>query len=125
LSVSTTPLLFWLSLAPADARPEGARRELLAREGEPLLERDAVLRLRVAGDAFERDEAPEERDEPPEERDEPPEERDDPLALAFEPDRLDELLLRCVLREAALPAISHPRSIETFFFDRVPIAYTR
>jgi hypothetical protein len=116
--VSTTPLLFWLSLAPADARPEGARPELLARERELPLERDAVLRLRVAGDALERDEAPEERDEPPEER-------DDPLALAFEPDRLDELLLRCVLREAALPAISHPRSIETFFFDRVPIAYTR
>jgi len=56
------------------------------------LEREALLRLRV---------------------DEPPLEREEPLALVFEPEPLDELLLRCPLRELVLLlAIPHRLSIE-------------
>jgi hypothetical protein len=79
----------------------------LAFERELLFEREALLRLRVDAADFERDEPPEERDEPL--RDGPPLEREDPLAVVFEPEPFDGLLLLRPLPEAALPlAISHP-----------------
>ena len=61
---------------------------------------EALLRLRVDADDFERDDPPEERDEPL--RDPPLAERVDPLALVFEREPLDELLLLCPFREPDL-----------------------
>ena len=93
LRVPTTPLPFWLAplarLAPcrssACSGSGGARFAPLPLErAEPLLEREALLRLRAdAGDL--------DRDEPPEEPlPRAPPERDDPLALVLEPEPLDE-----------------------------------
>jgi hypothetical protein len=90
--VPTTPLLLWL------ARLWGLRfeREEPVEREEPLLEREAVLRPRVEADDFE---------------------REDPLALVFEPEAFDELLLLCPLREVdLLLAILAPPSIENIRF---------
>jgi hypothetical protein len=74
----------------------------------PLL----LLRLRVAAADFVRDEPPEERDDPL--RDERAFEPVDPVGLAFDCDPFDEVLLFCLLREAALLllAIRDPSPIE-------------
>jgi hypothetical protein len=122
LSVPSMPLPFWLALLRL-APPPPRELDLLwlwaprvapfAREREPLVGREALRRLCVDGDDFDREEPPEERGERL--RDEPRREREDPLASVFEPEPFDELLLRCPLLEAALPlAIPHRLSIEIF-----------
>jgi hypothetical protein len=134
LSKSTRPLVFWLVLLrPLLAPPlefdllrlwERRFAPLPLEPAEPLLEReallrlrvDALLRLRVEADDFERDEPPGERDEPL--RLVAPPERDDPLALGFEREPSDELLFLCPPRDAdLLLAIPHP------FSQRVPASF--
>ena len=94
----------------------------LVPERELLFEREALVRRRVDGDDFERDEPPDDRDEPL--RDEPPLEREDPLALVFEPEPLDAPLFLCPAPEAALLlAITHPSDRETFLRIRTRAIY--
>jgi hypothetical protein len=135
LSVPTMPLLFWLVPLRLDLSPLrgldllrlwGPRFPLLpAEREEPLLEREALLRLRVDADDFERDGPPDDREEPL--RDAPPPERDDPLALVLAPEPFEELLLPCRLREAdLLLAIPHPSLIETsLLLARLPTLWAQ
>ena len=126
-SVPTKPSLFLLALLrlalpalrPVDLLRLGEERfaalRLVRVAPEPLLAREALLRLRAEAAGFEREAPPEARDEPlravrPPEREllalgpEP-----DPFALAFEPEPFDELRLPRELRDAGLLlAISHP-----------------
>ena len=106
LSVATTPLLLCLALLRLELVPPPELDLLLVcglRFEEPLLAREALLRLRVEADDFERDEPPDERDERGDPlRDAALPERADPLAFVFEPAPFDALLLLCPLREADL-----------------------
>jgi hypothetical protein len=87
---------------------------------EPLLEREALLRLVVDAEDLERGEPLKDRDEPL--RDAPPPEREDPLASVFEPEPFDDRLLLCLMREVdSLLAIRHPSPIENvLFLARLP-----
>jgi len=93
LTVPSTPSRLWL-FAGLRFVPLPLERD------EPLLEREALARARVDADDFERDAPSEERVEPL--REAPLDEPEDPLAFVFEPEPLDDLLLRCPLREADL-----------------------
>lgn len=100
LTVPTMRLPFWLALLrlePPPRRVLGLLRVCGLRFGA---ERDALLRARVEAADLERDEEPEERDAPL--RAPPLPEREDRLALAFEAEPLDVLLLLCRLAEADL-----------------------
>jgi hypothetical protein len=90
-----------LRRAPVDADDDFDRAEVPEKREEPLRDRDALRRAPVvAEDDFGRAEVREELEEPL--RDAPLALRADPLALVFEPELLDELLLLCPLREADL-----------------------
>jgi hypothetical protein len=90
-----------LRRAPVDADDAFDRAEVPEEREEPLRDRDALRRAPVvAEDDFGRAEVREELEEPL--RDAPLALRADPLALVFEPELLDELLLLCPLREADL-----------------------
>jgi hypothetical protein len=94
------PLPFWLALLrlePPPLRVLDLLRVCGLRFGA---EREALLRARVEAADFERDEPPEERDAPL--PDPPLPEREERLALAFEAEPLDVLLLLCLLAEADL-----------------------
>ena len=110
-------LPFWLALLrlePPPFRVLGLLRVCGLRFGA---ERDVLLRARVEAADFERDEEPEERDAPL--RAPPLPEREDRLALAFEAEPLDVLLLLCLLAEAdLLVAIRDTLPIENICFPR-------
>src|SRR5215204_2287361 len=90
-----------LRRAPVDADDDFGGAEVPEDREEPLRDRDALRRAPVvAEDDFGRAEVREELEEPL--RDAPLALRADPLALVFEPELLDELLLLCPLREADL-----------------------
>jgi hypothetical protein len=89
-----------LRRAPVDADDDFDRAEVPEEREVPLLDREGLRRaLAVADDDFDRAEVPEEREEPLRA---PLALREDSLALVFEPELLDELLLLCPLREADL-----------------------
>ena len=100
LTVPTMRLPFWLALLRLEPPPFRVLGLLRVCGLRFAVEREAPLRARVEAADFERDEPPEERDAPLPDPLLP--EREDRLALAFEADPLDVLLLVCLLAEADL-----------------------